>query len=87
MDVRERIARDRDDFGRLTGAKEPSHLSRSVQAGFVFDRGWQTPEGKAMAAKIPAKGSLWLVNLYLLAVGIDCDVDDLRLSYSYALDT
>jgi hypothetical protein len=33
----------------------------AVQAGFIYGRKWQSPEGKAMAAKVPAKGKPWPV--------------------------
>jgi hypothetical protein len=33
----------------------------AVQAGFIYGHKWQTPEGKAMAAKVPAKGKPWPV--------------------------
>jgi hypothetical protein len=33
----------------------------AAQAGFMYGRKWQTPEGKAMAAKVPAKGKPWPV--------------------------
>ena len=33
----------------------------AVQAGFIYGHRWQTPEGKAMAAKVPAKGKPWPV--------------------------
>ena len=31
----------------------------AVQAGFIYGHKWQTPEGKAMAARVPAKGRPW----------------------------
>ena len=33
----------------------------AVQAGFIYGHKWQTPEGRAMAAKVPAKGKPWPV--------------------------
>jgi hypothetical protein len=33
----------------------------AVQAGFIYGHKWQTPEGKAMAARVPAKGKPWPV--------------------------
>lgn len=33
----------------------------AVQAGFIYGHKWQTTEGKAMAAKVPAKGKPWPV--------------------------
>ncbi len=33
----------------------------AVQAGFMYGHRWQTPEGKAMAARVPAKGKPWPV--------------------------
>jgi len=33
----------------------------AVQAGFIYGHKWQSPEGKAMAAKVPAKGKPWPV--------------------------
>jgi hypothetical protein len=33
----------------------------AARAGFLYGHKWQTPEGKAMAAKVPAKGKPWPV--------------------------
>ncbi|HEY8185843.1 MAG TPA: hypothetical protein VIF64_07225 [Pyrinomonadaceae bacterium] len=33
----------------------------AAQAGFMYGHKWQTPEGKAMVAKVPAKGKPWPV--------------------------
>lgn len=33
----------------------------AVQASFIYGHKWQTPEGKAMAARVPAKGKPWPV--------------------------
>ena len=33
----------------------------AVQAGFIYGHKWQSPEGKAMAAGVPAKGKPWPV--------------------------
>jgi hypothetical protein len=33
----------------------------AAQAGFIYGHRWQTPEGKAMAARVPAKGKPWPV--------------------------
>lgn len=36
-------------------------VPEAVRAGFIYGHRWQTPEGKAMAAKVPAKGKPWPV--------------------------
>jgi hypothetical protein len=33
----------------------------AVRAGFLYGHRWQTPEGRAMAARVPAKGTPWPV--------------------------